>query len=59
MKRYLMALAFLFSACVPQATQKEARPLLKETGFYPAATGLEWVYIPEGEALNSPPTGSG
>ncbi|MDM7325364.1 MAG: hypothetical protein P3W93_010395 [Thermus sp.] len=55
MKRYLMALAFLFSACVPQATQKEARPLLKETGFYPAATGLEWVYIPEGEALNSPP----
>lgn len=51
-----MALAFLLAACAPQATQApEARPLLKETAFYPATTGLEWVYVPEGEALSSPP----
>ncbi len=51
-----MALALLLAACAPQATQApEARPLLKETAFYPATTGLEWVYVPEGEALSSPP----
>ncbi|UZX15964.1 hypothetical protein KQ693_02685 [Thermus sp. PS18] len=56
MRRYLMALALLLAACAPQATQApEARPLLKETAFYPATTGLEWVYVPEGEALSSPP----
>lgn len=56
MNRYLMALALLLAACAPQATQApEARPLLRETAFYPATTGLEWVYVPEGEALSSPP----
>ncbi len=51
-----MALTLLLSACLPQATQApEARPLLRETGFYPATTGLEWVYVPEGEALSTPP----
>ncbi|WP_298628563.1 hypothetical protein [uncultured Thermus sp.] len=55
MRRNLMALALLLSACIPQATPQEARPLLKETGFYPATTGLEWVYVPEGEALSAPP----
>ncbi len=56
MNRYLMALALLLAACAPQATQApEARPLLRETAFYPATTGLEWVYVPEGETLSSPP----
>ncbi|WP_114313115.1 hypothetical protein [Thermus caldifontis] len=56
MRRSLMALTLLLSACLPQATQApEARPLLRETGFYPATTGLEWVYVPEGEALSTPP----
>lgn len=51
-----MALTLLLSACAPQATQApEARPFLRETGFYPATTGLEWVYVPEGEALSTPP----
>lgn len=51
-----MASLLLLAACAPQVTQApEARPLLKETAFYPATTGLEWVYIPEGEALSSPP----
>ncbi|MFN4071508.1 MAG: hypothetical protein ACK4HT_08190 [Thermus caldifontis] len=56
MRRSLMALTLLLSACAPQATQApEARPFLRETGFYPATTGLEWVYVPEGEALSTPP----
>ncbi len=51
-----MALALALSACAPQVIQApEARPLLEEKGFYPALPGLEWVYVPEGEALSSPP----
>ncbi len=51
-----MALALLLAACAPQVTQApKAQPLLQETAFYPATTGLEWVYVPEGEALSSPP----
>lgn len=51
-----MALLLVLPACAPQATQApEARPLLRETGFYPATPGLEWAYLPEGEALSSPP----
>ncbi|MCS6869624.1 MAG: hypothetical protein NZ846_00405 [Thermus sp.] len=56
MRRYLMALALALAACAPQVTQSpEARPQLKEVGFYPSTTGLEWVYVPEGEALSAPP----
>ncbi|MFN3179912.1 MAG: hypothetical protein ACK41R_07190 [Thermus sp.] len=56
MRRYLMTLTLSLAACAPQATQApEARPFLQETAFYPATTGLEWVYVPEGEALSSPP----
>lgn len=56
MKRYLMALALALAACAPQVTQApEARPLLEEKAFYPALPGLEWVYLPEGEPLSSPP----
>ncbi|WP_234554096.1 hypothetical protein [Thermus caliditerrae] len=55
MRRYLMALALALAACAPQATQTpEVRPLLQEAAFYPASTGLEWTYVPEGEALTSP-----
>jgi hypothetical protein len=51
-----MASLFLLAACAPQVTQApEARPNLQETAFYPATTGLEWVYLPEGEALSTPP----
>ncbi len=51
-----MALTLTVAACAPQVTQTpEARPLLEERGFYPASTGLEWVYVPEGESLASPP----
>lgn len=60
MKRYLMALALLVAACAPQVTQApEVRPELRVEAFYPAATGLEWSYLPEGEPLSNPPTGSG
>ncbi|MDT7909787.1 hypothetical protein [Thermus sp.] len=56
MRRYLMALALALAACAPQVTQApEARPLLEEKAFYPASTGLEWVYVPEGEPISSPP----
>jgi len=50
-----MALALTLAACAPQVTQPEARPLLEERAFYPQSTGLEWVYVPEGESLSSPP----
>lgn len=51
-----MASLLLLVACAPQVTQApEARPLLEEAAFYPATTGLEWVYLPEGEALSAPP----
>lgn len=51
-----MASLLLLAACAPQVTQApEARPLLEEAAFYPATTGLEWVYLPEGEALSAPP----
>ncbi|GAB5602831.1 hypothetical protein FJNA_13560 [Thermus sp. FJN-A] len=51
-----MALALTLAACAPQTSQApEARPLLREAAFYPATTGLEWAYVPEGEALTSPP----
>ncbi|GGM92705.1 hypothetical protein GCM10007092_02280 [Thermus composti] len=56
MKRYLMALALLATACAPQVTQAPpARPELQVEAFYPVATGLEWVYLPEGEPLSNPP----
>jgi hypothetical protein len=56
MKRYLMALALLVAACAPQVTQApEVRPELRVEAFYPAATGLEWSYLPEGEPLSNPP----
>lgn len=51
-----MASLFLLAACAPQVTQApQARPLLQEGAFYPATPGLEWVYLPEGEALSAPP----
>ncbi len=49
-----MGLLLLLSACAPRAVP-EARPLLEGVGFYPALTGLEWVYLPEGEPLDRPP----
>ncbi|WP_234506887.1 MULTISPECIES: hypothetical protein [Thermus] len=56
MRRSLMALSLLLAACAPQVTQApEARPFLRSEAFYPTATGLEWVYVPEGEPLSSPP----
>lgn len=56
MKRYLMALALLVAACAPQVTQApEVRPELRAEAFYPAATGLEWSYLLEGEPLSNPP----
>ncbi|TBH21259.1 hypothetical protein [Thermus thermamylovorans] len=56
MKRYLMVLSLVLAACAPQVTQApEARPLLEGVGFYPATTGVEWTYLPEGEALTALP----
>lgn len=50
-----MALALLVAACAPQVTQApEVRPELRVEAFYPAATGLEWSYLPEGEPLSNP-----
>lgn len=50
----LLALAALLFACAPQVAPR-ARPEFKEVGFYPALPGLEWIYVPEGEAVTSPP----
>ncbi|AFV77000.1 hypothetical protein YIM1640_18390 [Thermus oshimai] len=54
MKRYLMPLLLVLAACAPRVG--EAGPTLEgPVGFYPALTGLEWVYLPEGESLSAPP----
>lgn len=50
----LLALAALLFGCAPQVAQR-ARPEFKEVGFYPALAGLEWTYVPEGEAVTAPP----
>ncbi len=50
----LLALGILLTACAPQVAQK-ARPEFKDVGFYPTLTGLEWVYVPEGEKVTAPP----
>ncbi|MGQ9753377.1 MAG: hypothetical protein ACUVQD_01740 [Thermaceae bacterium] len=52
--RWALLLTSLLIACAPQASPR-AKPEFKSVGFYPAITGLEWVYIPEGEPLSSPP----
>ncbi|WP_245557577.1 hypothetical protein [Deinococcus peraridilitoris] len=57
------ALAVLLStlalaACAPRETaprQATASTNVTAVSFYPAQVGLSWSYLPEGEALTSPP----
>ncbi len=50
-----MPLLFLLAACAPQVAPGPVRPVLEGVGFFPALVGLEWTYLPEGEALGAPP----
>ena len=52
------ALCAALGSCAPQATApgtvQSSTPLTRAS-FYPQETGLQWAYLPEGEAAGSAP----